>query len=440
MPFAPDKQTRHRDTVLVAKQPIFDLQDRIWGYELLFRNPRSGVMEGEGDAATSTVMIEGFELLRPILQPRQRFCINFTAAFLEAELPGVLPPDICVIEILEDTAPTEAVLGGISNLKKQGYTIALDDYTGQPELKAFLPLADIVKVEVLGRSEEEIGRLTRQLALYPARLLAEKVETPEMAACCRSLGFTLFQGHYFSKAEVVRGKKLNPAQVTRTRLLGLLSSKELNMAQIVKVVSTDVFIAYNLLKFVNSVYFGLPTKVGTVERAAMLLGTRKMRQWLFVTALAGMDSSPMAQELVHISAFRAKFLESLALRSGLQAEQASRLFLAGLFSLLQRMMQIPLEEIFASVSLPEDVLRVLVHADGPLAPWFGVMLAYEAADWNAVKRYAATLGLKDADLSAAYVEAGAWSAAMFRASSASGDARRDSGKSGGNGDIDTAGR
>lgn len=416
MTFAPDTHTAHRDTVLVAKQPIFDLQDRIWGYELLFRNPRSGVMDGKGNTATSTVMIEGFELLRPMLQPRQRFCINFTASFLEAELPGVLPPDICVIEILEDTAPTEAVLGGITNLKRQGYTIALDDYTGQPELKAFLPLADIVKVEVLHGSEEEIGRLTHRLSLYPCRLLAEKVETPAMAACCRSLGFTLFQGNYFSKAEVVRGKKLNPAQVTRTRLLGLLSSKELNMGQIVKVISADVFISYNLLKFVNSVYFGLPMKVGTVERAAMLLGTRKMRQWLFVTALAGMDSSPMAQELVHISAFRAKFLESLALRSGMQPGQAGKLFLTGLFSLLQRMMQIPLEEIFASIPLPEEVFRVLVHADGPLAPWSGVMLSYEAADWEAVKRYAALLGLRDADLSAAYVEAGTWSAAMFRAS------------------------
>ena len=417
---SPQPQPRTRDTVLVARQPIFDLQDRIWGYELLFRNPRSGVMDGEGNAATSLVMIEGFELLRPMLRPRQRFCINFTAEFLEAELPAVLPPDICVIEILEDATPTESVLSGVSNLKKQGYTLALDDYTGQPELKPFLPLVDIVKVEVLNRSADDLDRLTRLLSLYPARLLAEKVETPEMAACCRSLGFTLFQGNYFSKAEVVSGKKLNPAQVTRTRLLGLLSSKDLNMNQIVKVVSADVFIAYNLLKFVNSVYFGLPTKVATVERAAMLLGTRKMRQWLFVTALAGMDSSPMAQELVHISAFRARFLESLALRGGFSPEFSSRLFLAGLFSLLQRMLQLPLDEIFASIPLHEDVMQLLLSGGGPLAPWFGVMRAYEAADWDAVKQHAAPLGLRDEDLSSSYVEAGEWSAAMFRASSGNG--------------------
>lgn len=406
-----------RGTLLVAKQPIFDLQDRIWGYELLFRNPRSGLMDGEGNAATSMVMIEGFGLLRPILRPHQRFCINFTAAFLEAELPSVLPPDICVIEILEDTAPTEAVLSGIVNLKKLGYTLALDDYTGQSELEPFLPLVDIVKVEALNQSEEHLAQITRLLSHYPARLLAEKVETPEMAACCRSLGFTLFQGNYFSKAEVVSGKKLNPAQVTRTRLLGLLASNELNMQQIIKEVSADVFIAFNLLKFVNSVYFDLPTKAPTVERAAVLLGTKRLRQWLFVTTLAGMDSSPMAQELVYISAFRAKFLESLALRTGLSSTLASRLFLAGLFSLLQRMLQLPFAEIFASIPLHEDVMQLLLSGEGSLAPWFGVMLAYEAADWDAVKRHADPLGLQDAVLSAAYVEAGEWSAAMSRASS-----------------------
>lgn len=405
------------NAVLVAKQPIFDLHDKVWGYELLFRNPQSGIMDGEENAATSTVMLEGFERLRPTLLTHQRFCINFTSAFLEAEIPSMLPPDICVIEVLENTKPTKAVLDGIVSLKKQGYTIALDDYTGQPELEAFLPLADIVKVEILNQSKEHISLVARRLSSYPVLLLAEKIETCEMAAFCRTLGFSLFQGHFFCKAELVRGKKLNPSQVTRVRLLSLLSNRELTMAQMVKVISADVFITYNLLKFVNSVYFGLPVKATTIERAASLLGTQKIQQWLFVTTLAGIGSSPMALELVQISAFRAKFLELLALRSGLGEDLASNLFLAGLFSLLQSMLQIRLEEIFAGIPLPENVRQVLMSADGPLAPLFSIMQAYEAADWDTVKLQAGALGLNDADFSAAYEEADAWSAAMLHASS-----------------------
>lgn len=409
-------QPAYSNTVLVARQPIFDLQDRIWGYELLFRNPQSGVMDGEGNAATSTVMLEGFELLRPTLRSDQRFCINFTSLFLEEEIPSMLPPSICVIEIIEDTKPTETVLNGIASLKKQGYTIALDDYTGQPELEVFLPLTDIVKVEILNQSRENITRLARKLSKLPVLLLAEKVETLEIAAFCRSLGFSLFQGNFFSKAEIVRGKKLNSSQVTRVRILSLLSQKELTMTQLIEVISGDVFITYNLLKFVNSVYFGLPVKTTTVERAAMLLGTQKIRQWLFVTTLACLGSSPMTPELVRLSAFRAKFLESLAHRSGLSAELASKLFLAGLFSLLSCMLQIRHEEVFASIPLPEDIMQVLESTAGPLAPLFLIMQAYEVADWGAVRRHAETLGLKDDDLVASYVEASTWSATILNTS------------------------
>lgn len=409
----------HDNTVLVARQPIFDSQGRVWGYELLFRNPSSGRAEGHPNAATSTVMIEGFELMRPLLRPKQRCCINFTAEFLEAELPSVLPPDICVIEVLESACPTEAVLTGLSSLKKQGYLVALDDYVGQPELKPFLSLADIVKVDVLNLPREQIGRLSHMLAMYPARLLAEKVETTEMAAFCRAQGFTLFQGHYYAKAELVSGRKLNPSQITRTRLLALLSSRNMNMEQIGKVVSSDVYITYNLLKFVNSVYFGLPMKVDSVDRAIKLLGTRKIRQWLLVTALAGMDSSPMSHEIVYISALRAKFLEILAQKR--KKSFAAKLFLAGLFSMLESMMRIPLEEIFSAIPLDADLLEVLSTGTGLLAPWYQLMLSYEKGDWNEATDLGRQLDLSAEELCRAYISAGTWSSAVFLAAGAQWD-------------------
>lgn len=406
----------HENTVLVAKQPIFDTQGRVWGYELLFRDPHSRLAAGHPNKATSMVMMEGFELLRPMLRPKQRCCINFTAEFLEAELPSVLPPDVCVIEILENTPPTEAVLSGLSSLKKQGYLIALDDYVGQAELKPFLALADIVKVDVLDLPRQQIGRLSHMLALYPARLLAEKVETTEIAAFCRSQGFSLFQGHYFAKAEIVSGKRLNPAEITRTRLLSLLSTQDMNMDRVAGVVSSDVYITYNLLKFVNSVYFGLPMKVDTVDRAIKLLGTRKIRQWLLVTALAGMDSSPMSQEIVYISALRAKFLETLAQKRHKSLE--AKLFLAGLFSMLETMMQIPLGEIFSTIPLDDDLIQLLSERDGPLASWYHLMFAYEKGEWSEASRLARQLSLNDDDLCQAYVRAGTWSTAVFIAAGA----------------------
>lgn len=403
--------TFDNNTLLVAKQPIFDLKGGVWGYELLFRGLRSDLMDGGGNKATSTIMIEGFDLLRPTLRPKQYFCINFTTDFLEAELPSVLPPDICVIEILENTVATETVLNGIINLKKQGYTIALDDYIGQPELESFLVLADIIKVEILNMSNEDILRIRGQLAGYPALLLAEKVETHTTAEYCRQLGFTLFQGNYFCKAEVVQGRKLTPTQMSRVRLLGILSNDDNDMSQLVKAVRQDMFLSYRLLKFINSVYFGLPTKASTIERAASLLGTKKMRQWLFINTLAEMDTSVTSQELMCISAYRAKFLETLVQSCSNDEHLASKLFMAGLFSLLQAILRVPMEDIFVGIPLSADVLQVLV-GEGPLAPWFAILTAYENAEWDAVKRHSTILGVKDSDLALACRKAEIWGAAV----------------------------
>lgn len=407
------------DTALVARQPIFDLTGRVWGYELLFRDPslQPDVNGKSSQVATSTVMIDGFELMRPMLLSPQRFFINFTGEFLEAELPAVLPPEICVIEILETVEPTPGVINGILNLKKLGYVFALDDYVGQPQLAPFLPLVDIVKVDVLELSPAQTARLAASLAQYPVRLLAEKVESHTIAEHCRTLGFTLFQGFFYGKAEIVRGKKLAPSQITKARLLSLAANQERELEEITEAISADVFLSYKLLKLVNSVYFGLAMQIRHVKHAASMLGAKRVKQWLCVTALAEMDAEPMSQELVCFSALRAKFLEKLAQKrfsKGTQQQaDAAGLFLVGLFSLLESMLRIPLSEILASIPLDENVLQVLTKGTGPFAPWYQLMRAYEEGNWALAKQLSTVLALTSHDLASAYIEAGAWSTEVF---------------------------
>ena len=407
---------------LVARQPVFDQQGRVWGYELLFRDPslQPGLAGKSSSAATSTVMIDGFELMRPMLRAKQRFLINFSSEFLEAEIPAMLPPDVCTIEILETVEPTPKVLQGISNLKQKGYMLALDDYVGQEQLKAFLPLVDIIKVDVLGRTEEELSKLVESLVHYPGKLLAEKVEDSETVNMCRSFGFALFQGFFYSKPEVVWGKKLNPSQITKTRLLALSASDEPDMKQISQAITADVYLTFKLLKFINSLYFGLPTQVHSVDHAIKLMGIQRIRQWLCVTALAEMDAAPMSQEIVYLSALRAKFLETLAGKhpgSKLQGKDfPSKLFITGLFSMLESMLQVPLKEIFSSIALDKDIIQVLCDSSGPLASWYYLMTSYEQGHWDDVRFHARRLGLNDADLAAAYLEAGNWSTSLFGAS------------------------
>ena len=407
---------------LVARQPVFDQNGRVWGYELLFRDPsmQPGLGGKSSSAATSTVMIDGFELMRPMLRPKQRFLINFTAELLEAELPAMLPPDVCAIEILESVSPTAKVVKGLRNLKQQGYMLALDDYTGQDHLKPFIPLVDIVKVDVLGQNADSLTRIMKTLVDFPGKLLAEKVEDNETVSLCRSFGFALFQGFFYSKPEVVQGKKLSPSQITKTRLLALSSNTEPDMDQVAQAITADVFLTFKLLKFINSLFFGLPTHVRSVDHAIKLMGMLRVKQWLCVTALAEMDATPISQEIVYLSALRAKFLETLADKhpgSRLQGKEfPSKLFMTGLFSMLESMLRVPLKEIFSSIALDKDIMQVLCDRTGPLAAWYHLMTSYEQGHWDDVKIHARRLGLNDASLASAYLEAGKWSTSLFGAS------------------------
>jgi len=413
-------ETISSTTVVVARQPIFDLDGNIFAYELLFRDPamKPGFGGKTSHAATSAVMMDGFEIMRPSLRPGQRFFINFTEELLEADLATILPPENCAIEILESVRPTPTVIQALTRLKKQGYLLVLDDFVGQKTLLPFIPFVDIIKVDVLCLAPEQLQTIAKALSLFKGRLLAEKVETNEMSRLCRSLDFSLFQGWFFSKAEVVEGKKLTPSQITKTRLLAYSSSDMgEDFKKISEMVSADVFLSFKLLRYVNSAYFGLPMQIQNILHAMSILGRLKLRQWFCVTALAEMDSTPMARERVQLSAQRAKFLELLAAkygqREGADKNFSSSLFLMGLFSLLDSMLQMPMLEILAMLPMEEQQVEALAHHQGPLALWLDLMEAYERGEWEKVLSVAENFNLSYIDLASAYTEASLWSSSIF---------------------------
>lgn len=405
---------------LMAKQPIFDRQGSVWGYELLCRDTEDNSYTGpNGNTATSAVMLDGLEFMRPILRADQRFLINFTEEFLETGLPSLLPPSVCAIEILESVKPTPEVIRGLSDLKRQGYLLALDDFIGQEDLLPFLPLVDIIKIDVLGMDRGKLWRLTEDVSRrFSAKLLAEKVEDRQCADYCKTLGFALFQGHFYSKAEIITGRRLSPSQTAKTKILLKTTDPGMDLQQIKEIITSDISLTYRLLRYINSVFFGMPVKVVTVDHAVILLGVEKIRQWLIVTSMAELDASPMSQEIALMAAFRAKFLETLAhmhpaTRHG---NTGKKLFLAGLFSLLEGLLNLPLDDIFEALPIDDDVREVLTKGTGPLAPLYKLMLACDKGLWSDARALSRELALSDNDLTAAYAEAAGWSRNIFAGS------------------------
>lgn len=407
--------------LLVARQPVFDAAGDVWGYELLFRHPDSPEAfspDTDASVATASVIADGFAMVRPSLGGGQRLLVNFAEDMLLAGTPRILPADVCGVEVLETVPASVPVVQALSGLKDEGYLIVVDDYAGQPGLEGLLDLADIVKIDVLGRPLSELARDVAALRPRQCLLLAEKVEDLATHRQCEALGFSLFQGFFFSRPELVHGRRLDSSQAAKMRLLATLARDDMNIKAATEVVRSDAALSYKLLRYINSVHFGLPVKVTSIQHGISLLGTRNLVQWLCVTVLSEFDTGPIARELIAVSALRAKFLELCASRAAVRAAAQAQapavpsgsLFMLGLFSLLEPLLCLPLAELLRSLPLVDDLAEALTEHSGPYAPWLELMEHYERGRWDEVLASGTAMGLTQADLAMAYAGALEWTA------------------------------
>ncbi|SMF04979.1 EAL and HDOD domain-containing protein [Desulfovibrio gilichinskyi] len=374
------------DSFFVARQPVFTRERAVWGYELLFRNSEfSAIAEvGDADAATSQVIADGFGLIQEDISKGQRLLVNFPYNMLLENAADLLPPEICVVEILETVDPDPEVLDALSLLKKQGYTIALDDYIGQEGFEPFVEIADIIKVDCLELSVEELKKLVADLKKYRKTLLAEKVEDTEMFDLCMNLGFNLFQGFFFSRPEIVPGKKMSSNNLNRMQLLRSISGPEFNVDDLSKAINSDVSISYRLLRFMNSPYFGLPHVVSSIQQAVVLIGYKKLASWLRVILLSDMCSAAASSELAFLSIKRAKFLELLSLELEGPKMSSDSMFLLGLFSLLDVLLGKPMKSLLAELPIEKELMAALCGESSVASVWLDLVVAFEKAKWESV--------------------------------------------------------
>ncbi|MDR2826369.1 MAG: HDOD domain-containing protein [Deltaproteobacteria bacterium] len=405
---------------IFARQPVFNTAGKIWGYELLYRRPSNQASANvvRGAVATAHVIVSGTEIASQGLTAGQRLLINFPSDMIEAQIIQLLPKNICVLEILEDVIPTPEVLAAVADIKKAGYMIALDDFIGQEQLRAFLPYADIVKLEVLGLSDDEIRRNTLIAQKCNCTLLAEKTEDERIVKLCRELGYSLFQGYFFSKPEIVQGKKISTSQAARLNILALCTGNDLDLKALSEVILHDPLITARLLKFINSAHYSFSSPINSVARALQLMGQVTIMQWLCINVLATLETNPISQEISFLASQRAKFLENLG--KALQTRNAlpnnispSSLFLTGLFSLLESVIGVSIADALEGVPLQKEVLDTLTGSPSPYTAWLQLMEIHDQGHWKLGLQMGKALGINESDLSMAYTDALKWSAAFF---------------------------
>lgn len=392
-------------TRFVARQPILTADEKVFGYELLFRDGienffRSTDVEEASRSALNTSLLIGLD----VLCDGRRAFVNCTRDVLLNDYVTLLPSRQTVVEVLETVPADDQVVEACRRLKKAGYTIALDDFAVSDPRESLTDLADIIKVDLRATSVADAAAMVKRYGPGRCQLLAEKVETREEFAVTKKHGFVYFQGYFFRRPEILTAHEIPTNRINYLRMLAAVSQPELDVREIENLVKGEASLCYRLLCYLNSAVFGFAAEIHTVRHALAILGEREVRRWirLVATLAAGQDKS---SDLVLASLVRARFCELL---SSKVQRRDSDLFLMGMLSLMDAILEIPMRQVLDNVPIDRESKAVLLGEASTLQPFYQLMLAQEAGDWKAVSTLSGQLQLSESDTATAYWEAMQW--------------------------------
>lgn len=319
---------------------------------------------------------------------------------------------------LDDSAPLDAAtVARIDALKAQGFAFALDGEAAlRPDGAVLFERVDYV---LLDASSEDIAALTARMSAI-SRLAAGKlfvatgVQTLEAFHLCHKLQCRFFMGPFITRHETLQGPAMGPSRAKVLDLMNRVRSGA-ELPDLAKQVQLDPALSVRLLRYVNSPGMGLMHKVGGIEQALMVMGMDKLYRWLTVVLFTGGDKQELDQALLENAMVRGRVAEQLAGRA-LFAKARDEIFVAGLFSLLDVVMRMPMDKVLAQIPLPAEITAAILNREGPYAPYLAIAIAVEQDDTQSLETLAKDIGREVADIDAVHGEALAWAQQMSEAS------------------------
>jgi EAL and modified HD-GYP domain-containing signal transduction protein len=404
--------------LFIARQPIFDAQDRIVAYELLYREDADATRAGAWlptDRMSVSVIVDAVLSLglSRVTEGRTAF-LNVSEEILLGGFSSVLDPATLVVELLETVRPTPAVLEACRDLKARGFRLALDDQSHRTEPGPLLDLADIVKVDVI-ESGERLEAVVGALASRGLDLLAEKVEDAATHARCLRLGFRLFQGFHYLRPQTLRGRDVDASAVALLRLLAMLGDMSVADRDVEEAFKGDPALSYKLLRIVNSAAVG-GRGVDSLAHAMRLVGRDPLQRWLSLLLLTVRRGGGEARtELVRSALVRGRMCELLG-NVGRDAGTrgmllGGTLFLAGLLSQMDVLLGRDLGVILDDVDVALEVRDALLWRSGRAGAVLDAVARYADGDWEGAAARLDEAGIPREALGDAYLDALSWARA-----------------------------
>jgi EAL and modified HD-GYP domain-containing signal transduction protein len=371
--------------VYVARQPIFNRDMGVHGYELLYRRSLNNFYEGLDDKQATAELINNSFLVFQLdeLTSGTTAFINFSEELLEREIPLLLPKEKVVVEILEQVEPTESVIRACNSLKEKGYVLALDDYEFQDNYSSLIEIADIIKIDfqrVNYDKQREMLKLYKEN--YDKVFLAEKIETREEHKLAMDMGYDLFQGYFYCKPIISRGVEIGGLHTNAIQILNELNKDEPDYQKITEIIEKDLDLTYKLLKAVNCVFFGSRKKIYSIKQALIRFGLEEIKKWIFIIILKEIKVLEN-EEFIKNSLIRGKLMELFSIELGIK-QRHLEFFLTGIFSSIDKLLNREMEEIICDLPLTSDVKDALLGRENEIRQVLDFILCFEVANWNHV--------------------------------------------------------
>jgi len=296
------------------------------------------------------------------------------------------------------------VRAACQRLKEAGYLIALDDFTADDPRLPLTDLADIIKVDLRATPPAQAAEMVKRHGPWRCRMLAEKVETREEFLAAKKAGFVYFQGYFFRRPETLNTHEIPANQLNYLRMWQAVARPELDIREVEQVIKGEASLCYRLLRYLNSAAFGFGQEIHSIRHALSLLGEREVRRWIRLVATLGAGQNK-SSALVLSALVRARFCELLS--PSIQAGE-SDLFLMGLLSLMDAILEIPMSRVLDNVPVDQESKGVLMGGASRLRPFYQLMLAQESGDWQTVRELAGNLHLSESEVAEKYWEAMQW--------------------------------
>lgn len=370
--------------VHIARQPILKADGRTFGYELLYRNGQPGKNTADvidGNKATCAVISNSMTVfgMQELTNNSMAF-INFTRELLMGEYLSLMTPDNLIVEILEDIVIDPPFVRCIQSWAQKGYHFAVDDYNGATDISALLPYVEIVKVDFMGLSQEKRLSIAQNLQSHRKQLLAEKVETAEDYAHAKKAGYTLFQGYYFERPELLQANLPSVQHLTSLRVFNETSRPDMSFDILGDIIRADMALTYKLLRHVSTLQYYRGHAITDVKDALVRMGTENVRRWMmlgFLREMGGEENS----EMIKSALVRAVFCEKIAGRMRLAAQRENAYF-CGLFSVMESKDSDGARELFDNVTVPDAVKKALIERKGVLYDIIGFAKNYQSGKWE----------------------------------------------------------